>query len=323
MKNLSELLKYLDFLEIIGNKDRKINSISYDSRKCINNSLFVAIKGELNDGNLYIPNSINSGANVIVCDNLPENILYEITYILVQNTRIALAQLSNAWYGFPTEKMKMVAVTGTNGKTTVTYLIKEILENVNLKTGLIGTTGIFILNEKIESTHTTPESLELFELLFKMNNAGIEIVIMEVSSHSLVQNRVYGIVYSIAAFTNLTQDHLDYHKSMEEYAKAKKILFDTLSKNAISIFNADDDYSKIILNSTKSNKISIGRKVENDFIIQNESLGFVHTKFELKSETEIIKFKINLLGRFNIDNCALSYLIAKNLGIEDIKIIVV
>jgi UDP-N-acetylmuramyl tripeptide synthase len=312
MRKLSELIKNLTIEQIIGEIDMEISSIQYDSRKSENDALFVAITGNQVDGHDYIQKAIEKGATVIVCERIDENIDYQphITFLLVKNSRIALANLSHNYYGNPTKDLKVIGVTGTNGKTTITFLLKSIFESAGEKVGIIGTTGIFIGDEKVPATHTTPESLELCSIFNEMKEKGVTIVAIEVSSHSLDQHRVDGINFNAALFTNLTHDHLDYHSNYENYANAKKMLFDMLPEDSVAIVNADDEYGNYMLQDCISrHKYTIGRKQKTedrslksedrslnpefgsltiegtintpDFIIKNENLGIDFSEFTL------------------------------------------
>lgn len=317
MKDLAELINYIQFSDLIGSLRKDITSIEYDSRKCIQGSLFVAIKGETTDGHLYIKQAIEKGAVAIICELLPDDYLnYKTSFILTKNTRLALAKVSNAFYDFPTENLKVIGVTGTNGKTTVTFIMRPILEECGFKVGVIGTTGIFFGEEKIEATHTTPESLELFQLFQKFNEAKFDYVIMEVSSHALNMQRVAGVHFDVAMFTNLTHDHLDYHKTMDEYSKAKQILFKNLKADSIAIVNSNDKYSDFMLEGTRAKKVKVGNN-KVDYIISNANLGLYETSFEINN----IQYKSKLLGNFNIENAALciASAIELNLSLNQIQ----
>ena len=317
MHNLSSLIENITYLNIFGNYDKLISSIEYNSKNINTNSLFVAIKGDNFDGHKFISEAIERGAIAIVCEVLPENIQNNITYIQVNDSRRTLAQLSNAFYDFPSNKLNIIGITGTNGKTTITYLLNNIFQYFNKKSAIIGTTGIFIDNKKIPATHTTPESLELYSYLNQCVNENIEFVAMEVSSHSLVQHRVDGVKFRVAAFTNLTQDHLDYHKTMQEYATAKKILFDNLTHDAIAIINSDDTYSDYIIQDCRAQSIvRVGRKERDDYIIENENISLKGLNFDLKFNNNIYKIQSPLLGKFNIDNLAQTFAIAVSLGFD-------
>ncbi|MFA6571000.1 MAG: UDP-N-acetylmuramoyl-L-alanyl-D-glutamate--2,6-diaminopimelate ligase [Bacteroidota bacterium] len=318
---LSNLISDLKTIQITNFIDKDISSLQYDSRKTKAQSVFVALRGTLTDGHKYIHDVIAKGCSVIVLDDEKyiDREIKSVIYILVENSRTALAKLSHNWYENPSEGMKIIGITGTNGKTTITYLLKSIFESAGIKTGIIGTTGIFYGNEIITATHTTPESLELCKYLAKMKDAGVQTVLMEVSSHALSQHRVDCIQFSAAIFTNLTLDHLDYHSSMKDYAKAKKRLFDMLSKDGIALVTDNSEYSALMLKDTKcKTKLYIGRKNTSDIIIAHEELNLNFSSFELHSKLFRTPIKINtpLPGRFNIDNVSFSASLCLLLGID-------
>ncbi|NLM50687.1 MAG: UDP-N-acetylmuramyl-tripeptide synthetase, partial [Clostridiaceae bacterium] len=249
---LREIVNNIKHELVRGSLDIEISGISYDSRKVKKGDLFVAIKGFTTDGHKYIESAVQNGAVAVIgqedsgfCEN----------YIKVKDSREALAQASLNFYQNPQKKLKLIGVTGTNGKTTTTHLIKSILEFNGYKCGLIGTNHNMIGSRELPAEHTTPESLDLAKLLYEMANENVEYVIMEVSSHSLAQKRVHGLYFFVAAFTNLTQDHLDFHASMEEYRDTKAKLFSMCEASTINI---DDEAGKYIFDNTSSKKISYG-----------------------------------------------------------------
>lgn len=325
MKNLKVLIDRINPIKIVGSIDKMISAIAYDSRKCIPDSMFIALRGSQVDGHKYINSALELGSSVIVCEEIPKELLYKdtITFIVVNNSRIALAEISHIWYDFPTKNMNIIGITGTNGKTTTTYLIKEILEYAQKRTAIIGTTGIFIDNKIIPATHTTPESLELCEVFNEIAKNNVKYVSMEVSSHALDQHRVYGISYDAALFSNLTLDHLDYHKTIQEYAKAKKKLFEMLKPEGIGLVMDNGEYSEYFYNSiTSLNKYYIGRTPRSDIQITKENLNINSTEFELVISKNTPKqlhgnyyFTTNLLGSFNIDNAAMAITIALLYGL--------
>ena len=332
MKQLTDIIKHITYSELyINNQSITITGINYNSGLCKQNNIFVAIQGEKLDGHTYIKDAIEKGASVVICEKLPnikEEPYNNASFIVVNNSRLALAEISNVFYNFPTNKLKVIGITGTNGKTTTTFLLKSILEEAGKKVGMIGTTGIFIGNQKIEATHTTPESLELMQIFTNMLENDIEYVIMEISSHSLILNRVAKIKFIAAAFTNLTPEHLDFHKTMINYAKAKKILFDNLDKEALAIINANDEYAPIITNNTNAKKILFANKSitkeqldkHNNYnsiaYICNEKLQIKYSTFSLNIDNNCINFKINIPAYFNIENAATAILIAYYLNIN-------
>jgi UDP-N-acetylmuramoyl-L-alanyl-D-glutamate--2,6-diaminopimelate ligase len=314
---LQKILKSLSYISVVNEQQINVSSINYNSTKCENNSLFVAIKGITVDGNIFINDAISNGAKVIVTENIPANLNSDITYITVKNSRIALAELSHLFYDFPAKKLKIIGITGTNGKTTTTFLIKSILETAGKNVAIIGTTGIYINNKIIETTHTTPESLELAMLFNEMINEKIEYVVMEVSSHSLAMNRVFGIDFSVAAFTNLTHDHLDLHNTFEEYASTKKLLFDSLATNSIAVFNGDDEYFNFMLSNCIANKIVVSNKNQNaDYFINDVNITKHSSSFSLENKNKKFEVSTVLTAFFNIQNAALAVVICLELGIS-------
>ncbi len=319
---LSELIKNIEYQEIISSGkqfSKNIQSIEYDSRKCVTNSLFVAIEGELHDGHSYIGKAIELGAIVIVCQKIPEYRSKNATYLIVENSRKTLAILSHAFYGNPSQGMQIFAITGTNGKTSTTHLLKQILEFAGHKTGLIGTNGIWIGQRKIPASHTTPQSLELAKICSEMKEWGVSHLVMEVSSHATSQHRTFGIDFNFAGFLNLSHDHLDYHGSMKEYARSKKILFDNLLPSSVTIVNADDKYSEFVLGDTSAKKITFSMSGKSEkHNIHLHSSDFQETKFSIGRGLHIIS---PLIGSFNVENLTMAILMAKYSGIEDSVII--
>lgn len=324
MKKLRDLLNFISYLEIKGSIESDFSSVVYNSQKVTANSLFVAIRGTTVDGHNYISEAISRGSIIIVCEEYPELMPENITFIKVSNARKSLAEVSNFWFDFPAENIKFIGVTGTNGKTTTCFLIHSFLKWYDKKSAVIGTTGIYFGDKKIPATHTTPESLELFEIIRKIADTGIEYVVMEVSSHSLVQMRVHGINFKVAVFTNLTHDHLDYHKTLDNYADAKKILFNNLSEDTIAIVNSDDPFGRMMLTDCISDKkILISREKtgpefnsESKFVlIESEEISIEGIKFTLRfEETSKLKIAAGLIGKFNIDNLTYAVIAAKSLG---------
>ncbi|MGQ9819276.1 MAG: UDP-N-acetylmuramoyl-L-alanyl-D-glutamate--2,6-diaminopimelate ligase [Candidatus Kapaibacteriales bacterium] len=322
MIKISEIIPFLNPKQVIGSLNGTINSICYNSLYITSNALFVAISGNRLDGHTFIDSAIDRGAKAIVCERLPNRINENCCYLVVEDSRRALAFLSHFYYNFPTNKIKVIGVTGTNGKTTVTYLLRAIFEKAGFKSAIIGTTGAIASNYKRMLNNTTPESLDLVQIFDEFLKRNVEIVAMEVSSHSLVQERVLGINFKAAIFTNLSQDHLDYHRSLEEYAIAKKKLFDSLGENSVAIFNSDDEFSNFMLSQCKAkNKISVGRINNSNIQITDEEIYITGSRFTLKFNPpyfapKLIGLKTKLIGKFNIDNVALSVALAIEEGIR-------
>lgn len=294
-----------------------VQSISIDSRKISDGTIFIARKGLQSDGHDYINEVINKGAVAVICERLPHNLSDSTTavFVVVDDSSIALAECAHCFYDFPSKKLSIIGITGTNGKTTSSFIVKQIIESItNKPVGLIGTTGNYLGNEVRKATHTTPESHELCALLHEMLNRGIHYVVMEVSSHSLVLNRVYGVEFKATGFTNLTQDHLDFHGTMKAYASAKKILFDMTKYGAISVVNIDSEYGKYMVSNTVSRVITFGRTLTSDIRISNEKLLPSSSQFMLNE----CAFESPLTGSFNVENLALAYGIVTNI-INDIS----
>lgn len=300
--NLKAILNDIDYEVIQGETNVEINKINYDSRKVESLDIFVCIKGYATDGHKYIDKAIENGAKVVVIQDSMEIKNKNITIIKCKDTRKALALMGANYYDNPSRKMKIIGVTGTNGKTTTAFMIKEILEADNKKVGLIGTIANFIGNEKIHTERTTPESLELQELFFEMVNKGVEYCVMEVSSHSLELDRVYGVKFEIGIFTNLTRDHLDFHKTFENYYKAKFKLFE---RARIKVVNLDDNYGRQVISDLNNlhaeNIYSFSVKNNSDFRAFDEEMGSREIKFKLKLKNDE-QFILNIPGEYNIYN---------------------
>lgn len=319
---LENLIEGLSVIQLAGEVERKdIGMICYDSRKVIKNSLFVAIKGFNFDGHNFVMEAIAKGAKAVVIeDNSKVSNDYlihqNVTKILVSDSRKALAILSKNFFNNPSEKIKVIGITGTNGKTSITYIIKSILDYSGKKTGLIGTIANYIGEQKLPSEKTTPESVELNQILNQMVNENCQFCVMEVSSHSLELNRVYGINFHAGVFTNLTQDHLDFHKTMENYFLAKKKLFDSLNENAFAIINFDDEYGRKIISDTKAKVISYGSSENVDFRFINPKYSFDQIEFEILYKGKTYPVQTNLTGTFNVYNLTAAIATCVNLGIE-------
>jgi UDP-N-acetylmuramoyl-L-alanyl-D-glutamate--2,6-diaminopimelate ligase len=301
-------------LALTGLQDADLSDPQYDSRKVKSGSAFFAIKGFAADGHTFIQNAIEKGATTIILEDasaFSESEAEEknVNRILVEDSRKALAIISEEAFGSPSKKIRLIGVTGTNGKTTTTNLIKQILETRGEKVGLIGTIGIYIGDEFIPTEHTTPESRDLSEVLAKMFEERVTTCVMEVSSHSVVLNRVAGLDFDIGVFTNLTQDHLDFHKTMENYAEAKQKFFSGLKETAVAITNANSDYGNFMTEHSLANVHSYGlddgTKFGNaDLIASDISYSLRGTKFAIKKRysDEQSTFKIGLVGKFNVEN---------------------
>ena len=250
MKSLSDLLSAIAVEEIIGTDAKEITSIECDSRKIKLGSLFVAIRGYNVDGHKFIPLVTLAGASAIVCEELPERLESSVTYIRVANSAVALGYLASHWWGNPSRKLKLVGVTGTNGKTTTATLVYEMARLMGHKAGLLSTVANYIEDECVPATQTTPGALELNELLHRMVVAGCTYAAMEVSSHAAHQHRIAGLKFAGAVFSNLTRDHLDYHETVDAYIAAKKMFFDQLSKDSFALVNIDDRHGNVMVQNT-------------------------------------------------------------------------
>jgi len=324
---LTKLINSVNAIQVAGEVERKdVSSICYDSRKVKRNSVFVAIKGTNTDGHRFILDAINKGAMAVILEDnnsVPDDIFVheKRAKILVANSRKALAEISCALYKNPSEKIKLIGITGTNGKTTTTYFIKSILETAGEKTGLLGTIANYIGDVEIKSSLTTPESNDLNELLYKMHNEGCSYAVMEVSSHSLVMDRVYGLNFSSAVFSNITSDHLDFHVTFEYYLSAKKILFDSLSYSSYAIYNSDDSHSKELVSNTKANLISYGTSSNSDFVLKNINYDLSGTTFTVEHKGDSFPVSTSLIGKFNAYNACAAFAVGFTSGIKEGKII--
>lgn len=262
---LSTLLKDIDVVEIIGETDKNITSLESDSRKVEKDGLFVAVKGVTNDGHKYIPMVASAHVGAIVCENLPAMFEKGVTYIKVSDSAEALGRLASAWYGHPSSRLKLVGVTGTNGKTTTATLIYEMARLLGHKAGLLSTVCNYVDDTAYPTDHTTPDPLTINELLHRMVEAGCEYAAMEVSSHAADQQRIAGLRFEGGIFTNLTRDHLDYHKTFEAYLAAKKKFFDLLPADAFALTNADDKVGDVMLQNTRARRFTYSLRSEADF----------------------------------------------------------
>ena len=312
MHILQDILYKVHLLEVVGTTDIAVSSIAIDSRKVIKGTAFVAIKGVAQDGHAYISKAIELGAKVIVCENMPALQVEGVTYIKVASTPEAVAFMAHQFYDAPSTKIKLVGVTGTNGKTTIATLLFKLFSSLGYTCGLVSTVQNQIGDQIIPSTHTTPDAVSLNELLSTMVNAGCSHVFMECSSHAVHQHRITGLVFTGALFSNITHDHLDYHKTFENYIAAKKGFFDALPASAFAITNSDDKRGEVMLQNTKAKKLSYGLKSSADYkgkILENALTGLVM----LVNEIEV---HFRLIGEFNAYNLLAVYGAAVNLGIE-------
>lgn len=309
---LKEILYKVALETVHGTTDVAVNNIHFDSRKIESNDVFVAIRGVVSNGHDFIDKAVLLGASVIICDTLPSNLLPQISYVKVKDTNEALAYLATNFYDNPSQKLQLVGVTGTNGKTTIASLLYQLFKKAGFKVGLLSTVKIMVDEVEYKATHTTPDSLTINYYLDKMIEAGCEYCFMEVSSHGIHQKRTEGLQFVGGIFTNLSHDHLDYHPTFAEYRDVKKAFFDSLPKTAFALSNIDDKNGAVMLQNTKARKLSYALKTYADYkavIIENQLSGLL-----LKiNEQEVW---VRLIGTFNAYNLLAIYGVAIELGIE-------
>ena len=307
--------------QILGPLDREVESIAYDSRRVQKNTLFVALRGEKSDGHQFIAEAIDRGASSIVTEREEKHT--RATTVVVENSREALADLAAAFYQKPARRLKMAGVTGTNGKTTTTFLIKHICERGGLRCGLIGTVRYEIGERILPAVRTTPESLDVQELLAQMVDAGCKAAAVEVSSHALAQKRTRGLEWDVAVFTNLTQDHLDFHGTMQSYFESKVSLFSALpeqkmKKKTAAVVNADDHYGQLLLDriGKETPVVTYGMGARSDFRASNYRMEFGGTSYQLDARGKSYLVRVPLIGRFNVANSMAALAAANILGVN-------
>ena len=317
MKLLKDILYRVTINRVIGSTSVAINNIEFDSRKIEFNDVFVAIKGVLSDGHNYIEKATDLGALVIICEKIPDKIINGITYVEVDNSNIALSVLAANYYGNPSDDIQLIGITGTNGKTTVATLLYKLFKKAGFKVGLLSTVKILIDNKEYKATHTTPDSLTINRYLKEMVDEGIEFCFMEVSSHGIDQMRTRNLNFKGAVFTNLSHDHLDYHKDFAAYRDVKKMFFDQLPKNAFALTNSDDKNGKYMLQNTKAKKYTYALKSIADYksqVLENQFNGLL-----LKINGQ--ELWVKLIGNFNAYNLLAIYAVADLLGLENLEIL--
>ena len=315
---IRDLLKNIKTIEVHGSVERDIANLTYDSRTVVADSCFFAIEGVAVDGHRFIASAIDKGATAVVCKQLPDELQTDkATYIVVEDTDKAMALIAANFYGNPSRKLKVVGVTGTNGKTTIATLLYDLVRAMGHKAGLISTVVYKIDDQQITSTHTTPDTIRLNAMLSQMVECGCEYCFMECSSHAIVQRRIYGINFSGALFTNLTHDHLDYHKSFAEYIRAKKLFFDELPKGSFAIVNADDRNGEVMLQNTVAEPLTLSLR---------RSANFCCKIIEATAEGMLLRIDgtdvwVSFLGRFNAYNLLTVYAAAIKLGFERAEVL--
>lgn len=307
---LKELLQTAGKYEISGSDEIEINGIEIDSRKIKDGNAFIAIRGTQADGHDYISKAIELGAKAIICEKLPEKTIESITYAVFSDTEDAVGKIATTFYGNPTEKLDLVGVTGTNGKTTIATLLYNMFRAFGYKAGLISTVCNYIDGEAIPTEHTTPDPITLNQLLGRMADEGCKYAFMEVSSHSVAQKRIGGLKFAGGIFTNLTRDHLDYHKTVENYLKAKKAFFDGLPKTAFALTNADDKNGMVMVQNTKAKVATYSLRTMADFKGKVLEDGFEGMLLDINN-TEV---NVQFIGRFNAYNLLAVYGAANLLG---------
>ncbi len=314
MKSLQELTKNVNIIKIIGNNDIVIRKIESDSRKVEERDLFVAVRGTQADGHAFILKAIEKGASAIVCEELPSEIPSHIVFILVKNSAKALGQLACNFYNNPSHKLKLVGITGTNGKTTTVTLLYKLFESLGYKAGLISTVVYKVHNKTYDSTHTTPDALTLNRLLNEMVEEGCMCAFMEVSSHSLVQYRTEGLKFTGAIFSNITHDHLDYHENFDNYLQAKKRLFDNLPADAFALTNIDDKNGRVMVQNTQARVKTYAMKTMADFNVKIFESHFEGMHLMIDGKEMHTPF----IGQFNAYNLLAVYSTAVLLGIDPV-----
>ena len=315
MKQLKDILFGVQIEAIQGSTAQTINTIQFDSRQVGEGDLFVAVKGEQADGHNFIEKAIAKGAAAIVCQEKPEGSDDSVVWISTQNSREALAILASNYYERPSAQLKLVGVTGTNGKTTVTSLLHRLFEKAGFAAGLLSTIAVKYLDKEIDATHTTPDPLQINAHLRAMVDAGVEFCFMEVSSHGIDQDRIQGLSFVGGVFTNLSHDHLDYHNTFAEYRNVKKRFFDALPKSAFALTNSDDKNGDFMLQNTAARKLTYGLKGYSDFkakILEAQFSGMLLIIDQQEVWT-------SLLGAFNAYNLLAVYAVAKELGLSSIE----
>ncbi len=307
---LNEVLKNIIPIKIVGNDNVEITGVNIDSRRIKAGHLFVAIRGTQVDGHQFIDKAIELGADAVLCEELPEKLSDHVTYVQVESTEDAVGKVATLFYGNPSHKLKLVGVTGTNGKTTIATLLYNMFRKFGYKVGLLSTVCNYIDDVEVPADHTTPDPIELNELLAKMVEAGCEYAFMECSSHAIHQKRIGGLKFAGGLFTNLTRDHLDYHKTFENYRNAKKAFFDALPKDAFAITNADDKNGMIMVQNTKATVKTYSIRTMADFRARILECHFEGMYLEIDGREVGVQF----IGKFNVSNLLAVYGAAIMLG---------
>lgn len=316
---LKELLKDIPAIATSGNEDVEITGVNIDSRRIKDGHLFVAMKGTQVDGHKFIPKAVELGAKAVLCEDMPEQKAEGVCYVQVASTEDAVGKVATTFHGNPSKKLKLVGVTGTNGKTTIATLLYNMFSKMGHKCGLLSTVCNYIVDERIPADHTTPDPIALNELLDRMVKAGCEYAFMECSSHAIAQKRIGGLTFAGGIFTNLTRDHLDYHKTFENYRNAKKAFFDSLPKTAFAITNADDKNGMVMVQNTKATIKTYSTRAVADFKARIIECHFEGMYLEMDGHEVGVQF----IGKFNVSNLLAVYATAVMLGKKPEDVLVV
>jgi UDP-N-acetylmuramoyl-L-alanyl-D-glutamate--2,6-diaminopimelate ligase len=319
LKLVKDILHKVAINSVVGTVDMVVTNVVFDSRKAIKNSMFVAQKGLVFDGHKFIDKAIELGATSIVCEELPDTLGSNVVYVQVTDSNLALATIAANFYNNPSSKLKLIGITGTNGKTTIATLLYELFKKAGFKVGLLSTVKILVNEKEFKATHTTPDSVDINYYLNEMVKEEVSFCFMEVSSHGIHQKRTEGLQFDAGVFTNLTHDHLDYHHSFKEYRDVKKSFFDSLPKSAFALVNADDKNGQIMLQNTKAKKYMYALKTMADFkakIVENRFSGLLLSINNQEVWT-------HLVGEFNAYNLTAIFGVAKLFGLEATKILTI
>ena len=317
MKKLNDILGQVKVTELIGDPEINITKIDFDSRMVGEGSLFVAVRGVHVDGHKFINSALQNGAVAVICEEFPEDKPENITWIKVRNSSVALGQTASEYFGNPSGKLKLYGVTGTNGKTTVVCLLYQLFRHLGFKVGMLSTIGNRIDDIKIKSTHTTADAVQINSLLAEMVEHGCEYCFMEVSSHAIDQNRIAGLNFKGAVFTNISHDHLDYHLTFEKYIEVKKKFFDTLNQDSFALVNADDRNGKIMIQNTSAVKKTYGLKSLSNFRAKILEYGFEGMELRIDKKNVYCK----LTGKFNAYNLLATFAVAVLDGQNEDKVL--
>ena len=316
---LKELIKNIRPVNVTGDTEKEITGVNIDSRRVGAGHLFVAMRGTQTDGHAYIGKAVGQGAAAVLCEDMPEDAAEGVTYVQVKSTEDVVGEVATTFYGDPSRKLKLVGVTGTNGKTTIATLLYNMFRKLGYKCGLLSTVCNYIEDERIEADHTTPDPIELNRLLARMVEAGCQYAFMECSSHAIAQKRIGGLKFAGGMFTNLTRDHLDYHKTFENYRNAKKAFFDGLPKGAFAITNADDKNGMVMVQNTKATVKTYSTRTMADFRAKILECHFGGMYLEIDGREVGVQF----IGKFNVSNLLAVYGAAVMLGEKPEDVLVV